>query len=111
MMNHNETTIMADTDFDRERFEELAAKAESNDLSPDEIEELNDQIHALNEVMGEFIHAVSDVVRPLMREVREAMRPMAEFAAEHPEVMNNAGLNDSERESLQDVAEDDPTHE
>lgn len=90
------------TNFDKQRFEELAAKAESGDLNSEDVEELHEQIKAFNEAAVQFCNDLIKLMGPIMAEMREAMRPMAEFAVEHPEVMHE--LNEKERESIEEIA-------
>jgi CHAD domain-containing protein len=70
----------SDTQFDPQRFAWLKAKAEANNLSDDEIQQLREQVEAFQQAISSMVAALSTPIRA----VREIAHSMTD--TQHPRV-------------------------
>lgn len=72
-------------EFDMERLQELHGKAQHNDLSPEEIRELNAMLNDFVETMTPVIRSLVDVYSTALEDMVESLQPLAELAEDSHE--------------------------
>ena len=50
------------SDFDRERFDELAAKAERNELEPEDLDEFREQLDGLKDLLTDVATSLIEIM-------------------------------------------------
>ncbi len=70
-------------EFDMERLQELHDKAQHNDLSPEEIRELNAMMEDFNEKVKPLLQTMAEIYGDAARTLLDSLQPLAEVAEEH----------------------------